>query len=134
MYRRHLESLRKKLTSRVALLRRLAGSGCGARATILRTATRALVLLRSESPSGKSAKLCTVAASNNKDYTPRSLCCCLIAPRIYSVFLCAHSVRGELRNPAQRQQSGCNSAFNRKVLHSCLVPPCSYPPYRRSHQ
>jgi len=26
-YRRHLESLRKKLTSRVALLRRLAGSG-----------------------------------------------------------------------------------------------------------
>ena len=29
-YRRHLESLRKKLTLRVALLRRLAGSGCGA--------------------------------------------------------------------------------------------------------
>ena len=27
-YRRHLKSLRKKLTSRVALLRRLAGSGC----------------------------------------------------------------------------------------------------------
>jgi len=26
-YRRHLESLRKKLTSRVALLKRLAGSG-----------------------------------------------------------------------------------------------------------
>ena len=32
-YRRHLESLRKKLTSRVALLRRLAGSGWGAEAT-----------------------------------------------------------------------------------------------------
>jgi len=28
-YRRHLESLRKKLTSRVALLRRFAGSGWG---------------------------------------------------------------------------------------------------------
>ena len=42
-YRRHLESLRKKLTSRVALLRRLAGSGWGAGATTLRTATRALV-------------------------------------------------------------------------------------------
>jgi len=28
-YRRHLESLRKKLKSRAALLRRLAGSGCG---------------------------------------------------------------------------------------------------------
>jgi len=41
--RRHLESLRKKLTSRVALLRRLAGSGWGAGATKLRTATLALV-------------------------------------------------------------------------------------------
>jgi len=37
-YHRHLESLRKKLTSCVALLRRLAGSGWGAGATTLRTA------------------------------------------------------------------------------------------------
>jgi len=42
-YRRHLEWLRKKLTSRVALVRRLAGSGCGAGATTLRTATLTLV-------------------------------------------------------------------------------------------
>jgi len=42
MYRRHLESLRKKLTSRVALLKRFAGSGWGAGATTLRTATLAL--------------------------------------------------------------------------------------------
>ena len=42
-YRRHLESLRKKLTSRVALLRRLAGSGWGARTIMLRIATPALV-------------------------------------------------------------------------------------------
>ena len=42
-YRRHLESLRKKLTSRVALLRRLAGSGWDAGAKTLRTATLALV-------------------------------------------------------------------------------------------
>jgi len=41
-YRRHLESLRKKLTSRVALLRRLAGYGWGAGATTLRIATLAL--------------------------------------------------------------------------------------------
>ena len=40
-YRRHLESLRKKLTSRVALLRRLAGSGWCAGAA-LRIATLAL--------------------------------------------------------------------------------------------
>jgi len=42
-YRRHLESLRKKLTSRVPLLRRLAGSCWGAGATTLRIATLALV-------------------------------------------------------------------------------------------
>ena len=42
-YRRHLESLRKKLTSRVALLIWLAGSGWGARAATLRITTPALV-------------------------------------------------------------------------------------------
>ena len=42
-YRRHLESLRKKLTSRIALLRRLGGSGWGAGATTLRIATLALM-------------------------------------------------------------------------------------------
>jgi len=42
-YRRHLESLGKKLTSRVALLRRLAGSGWGAAATTFRIVTLALV-------------------------------------------------------------------------------------------
>jgi len=40
---RYLESLRKKLTSRVAPLWRLAGSGWGAGATPMRTATLALV-------------------------------------------------------------------------------------------
>jgi len=42
-YRRHLESLRKKLTSRVALLRQLVGSDWGAGAATLRTATLAMV-------------------------------------------------------------------------------------------
>jgi len=42
-YRRHLASFRKKLTSRVALLGRLAGSGWGAGATTLRIATLALM-------------------------------------------------------------------------------------------
>jgi len=42
-YRWHLESLHKKLTSRVALLRRLAGSDWGAGATTLRITTLALV-------------------------------------------------------------------------------------------
>jgi len=43
MYRRHRKSLCKKLTSHVALLRRLAGSGWGAGATTLRIATLTLV-------------------------------------------------------------------------------------------
>jgi len=42
-YHWHLESLRKKLTSYVALLRRLAGSDSGAGATTLRIASLALV-------------------------------------------------------------------------------------------
>jgi len=42
-YRGNLESLRKKLTSRVALLTRLVGSGWGAGATVFRTDTLALV-------------------------------------------------------------------------------------------
>jgi len=42
-YRRHLQSLRKKLTSRVMLLRWLAGSGWGAGAITLRIPTLALV-------------------------------------------------------------------------------------------
>ena len=47
-FRHHLETLRKKLTSRVALLRRLAGSGWGADAKTLRTAALALVYSTSE--------------------------------------------------------------------------------------
>jgi len=43
MYGWHLESLRKKLTSRVTLLRWLAGSGWGAGTTTLRITTLALV-------------------------------------------------------------------------------------------
>ena len=42
-FRRHLESLRKKLTTRVAFLRRLVGSSWGAGARTLRLATLALI-------------------------------------------------------------------------------------------
>jgi len=41
------------------------------------------ILLRSETPSGMCAKLCTVAASNNKVHPTRSLYYCLFAPHIY---------------------------------------------------
>jgi len=42
-----------------------------------------LVMLRSEIPSGICAKLCTVAASNNRDHPMRSLYYCLFAPHVY---------------------------------------------------
>ena len=46
--RHDLEALRKKLTSRVALNRRLAGTGWGARAANLRITTQALVYSTAE--------------------------------------------------------------------------------------
>jgi len=68
-----------------------------------------MILLRLESPSGKCAKLHTVAANNNRDHMPRSLYYCLFALCKKGVFLRAHSVHGEPRISAQRQQSGCNN-------------------------
>ena len=47
-FRHHLQALRKKLSARVALLRRLAGSGWGAGAKTLRTATLSLVYSTAE--------------------------------------------------------------------------------------
>ena len=48
MLRQHLEALRKKLTTRVALMRRLAGSDWGAGAKTLRTAALSLVYSTAE--------------------------------------------------------------------------------------
>ena len=47
-FRHHLEALRKKLSTRVTLLRRLAGSGWGARARTLRTTALSLVYSTAE--------------------------------------------------------------------------------------
>ena len=47
-YRRHLESLRKKISTRVSLIRRLAGATWGAGVSVLRTATLALVYSTAE--------------------------------------------------------------------------------------
>ena len=63
-----------------------------------------VVLLRSEIPSGKRAKLRTVAASNNRDPPTRSLYYYLFAPHAYIFVLRAHPVRGESHN--QRNTTG----------------------------
>ena len=47
-FRHHLEALRKKLSTRVTLLRQLAGSGWGAGAKTLRTAALSLVYSTAE--------------------------------------------------------------------------------------
>ena len=47
-YRQHLETLRKKLTSRIALIRQLAGTGWGARATTLCITTFSFVFSTAE--------------------------------------------------------------------------------------
>jgi len=57
-----------------------------------------------KNPSGMCAKLRTVAASNNRVHTPRSLYYCLFVPQIYIVVLRAHPVRGEWHN--QRNANG----------------------------
>jgi len=52
-------------------------------------------VLRSESPNGKCVKLHTVAASNNRDHTLRSLYYCLFAHIYMGVVFRPHPVRGE---------------------------------------
>ena len=49
------------------------------------------ILLQSESPSSKCAKLCTVAASNNRDHSFIACSCCIYM----GVILCGHPIRGE---------------------------------------
>jgi len=62
------------------------------------------ILLRSEIPSGMCAKLCIVAASNNRDHARNLSYYCLLAPRIYIFALRAHPARGESHN--QRNTTG----------------------------
>jgi len=69
-------------------------------------------LLRSESPSGNSAKLHTMAASNNRDHPTRSLFYCLFAPHIYGRCSLRTSRSWWIAHLAQRLQRGC-----KKHLH-----------------
>ena len=125
-YRWHLESLRKKLTSCVALLRRLAGSDWGAWATTLRIATLALV-------------------HSTAEYCAPVWCCsahtCLIDPTINNAL---RIVTGCLRptpadnlpiftsiQPAELRRRGATLSLRRRamerghLLHSVLTCPSS---------
>jgi len=69
------------------------------------------ILLRSESPSGKCAKLRTVAASNNRVHMPRSLYHCLFALHIY-IYCCSSRTSRSwwITQSTQRQRRGSNNA------------------------
>jgi len=67
------------------------------------------IVLRSEIPSGMSAKLHTVAASNNRDHAPQSLYYCLFAPHMCWRFSSRTSSSWWITHSTQRQRSGCNN-------------------------
>jgi len=69
------------------------------------------VMLRSESPSGMRAKLHTVAASNNRIHTPRSLYHCLFVQHIYWCGASRTSHLWWITHSTQRQPRGCNSKY-----------------------
>ena len=92
------------------------------------------ILLRSESPSGMCAKLRTVAASNNRVHTPRSLYYCLFVPPIYGVVLRTHSVRGEPCISAQHQPSGCNRIITSKQQKSSKSDPVLIRQFKKKMQ
>jgi len=68
-----------------------------------------IVLLRSKSPSGKCAKLQTVAASNNRDHMLQSLYYCLFVPHTYGCYSSHTSHSWWITHSMQPQRRGCNN-------------------------
>jgi len=89
------------------------------------------ILLRSEILSGMCTKLCTVAASNNRDHLTRSLYYCLFGPHTYIFVLRAHPIRGESHN--QRNTTGevatVPNDLGQKGLNLCHLGP---PPKKKN--
>jgi len=56
------------------------------------------------------AKLYVVAASNNRDHMPWSLCYCLFVPHIYGCCFLRTSRSWLIAHSTQRQRRGCNSS------------------------
>jgi len=71
-----------------------------------------LCLLWSESPSGKCAKLHTVAANNNRDDMPWSLSCCLFMPCIYGCCSSHTSRSWWVAHSTQCQLRDCNNILS----------------------
>jgi len=67
------------------------------------------ILLRSESPSGKCAKLHTVSANSSRDHMPWSLYHWLFAPRIYGCYSSRTSRSWWIAHSTPHQRRGCNN-------------------------
>jgi len=67
--------------------------------------------MRSEIPSGMCAKLCTVAASNNRDHASQSLLL-LLARSTHTYFCSSRTSRSWwITQSTQHHWRGCNSRF-----------------------
>jgi len=122
MYGRHLESLRKKLTSRVALLRRLACSGWGAGATTLRTATLDLVYSTTEYCAPvwcRSAHTCLIDTTINDAL--RNVTGCLRPTPVDNLPIHAGIQPAELRRRGATLSLGLRAMEPGHLLHSALT-------------
>jgi len=82
-----------------------------------------LVLLRSEIPSSMCAKLCTVAASNNRDHPCSQSLTIACSRYIYNgVILHAHPVRGESHIQHNTTGEVATAAISMQVLKSDCKP------------
>jgi len=123
-YRRHLESLRKKLTTRVALLRRLAGSRWGAGATTFRTASLALVHSTAEYCAPvwcRSAHTCLIDPTINDAL--RIVTGCLRPTPTDNLPILAGIQPAELRRRGATLSLGRRAMEPGNLLHSALTHP-----------
>jgi len=68
-------------------------------------------LLRSEIPSGMCTKLCTVAASNNRDHARNLFYCCLLALHIWWRYSSRTSRSWWIIQSTQHHRRGCNTTL-----------------------
>jgi len=125
-YSQHLESLRKKLTSRVVLLRRLAGSGWGAGATTFRTAMLALVHSTAECCA---PVWCRSAHTHLIDPTINDalqiVTGCLRPTPVENLPILPGIQPAELRRSEATLSLGCRAKEPGHLLHSALTRPPS---------
>ena len=121
-FRRHLESLRKKLTARVALMRQLVRSDWGAGARTLRTAALALVYSTSEycAPAWcRSSHTCLIDPPINEAL--RIVTGCLRPTPVDNLPILAGIQPAELRRAGATARLACRAVEPNHLLHDRLA-------------